>query len=58
MTERPTKTFIAFQIAGSVLAVTLAVLLAPDANWDIPSLLILLALGVASELECGPVGVG
>jgi putative nucleotidyltransferase with HDIG domain len=49
MTGRPTKTFVAMQIVGSVVALGVAVWLAPEANWDIPSLLILLTLAVASE---------
>jgi putative nucleotidyltransferase with HDIG domain len=49
MTERPTKLYMALQVLGILAALGLAVLLAPAANWDLPSLLILITLAVASE---------
>jgi putative nucleotidyltransferase with HDIG domain len=49
MTERPTKLYMALQIAGSVVALGLSVWLAPMAQWDIASLLILVTLAIASE---------
>ncbi len=49
MTERPTKAYMAIQIAGSVVALGLSVWMASMADWDLPSLLILITLAVASE---------
>ncbi len=50
MTERPTRTAIAIQLIALAAVLGVAVYRAPDADWNLTLLGILLVLGVASDL--------
>ena len=50
MTERPTRTAIAIQLIALAAVLGVAAYRAPDADWNLALLGILLVLGVASDL--------
>ena len=50
MTERPTRTAIAIQLVALAAVLGVAIYRAPDADWNLTLLGILLVLGVASDL--------
>src|SRR3712207_5406886 len=53
--ERPARSVVALEVGCLIAAAALAVVLMPDANWDLGLLALLLSLSVASDLLATPI---
>src|SRR3954465_6267571 len=53
--RRPSSTVIALNAAILATAVVVSVLTSPDANWDLPTLVLLLTFAIASALRAASI---